>query len=72
MPLATLQFNLPDDQCDFSIAVKGAKYRSTLQEYDSWLRALTKYGDNTPIEPKDARSKLWEILAANDADDILE
>jgi hypothetical protein len=72
MPLATLQFNLPDDQEEFRSAVKGSKYLSALREYDSWLRGLTKHGDVSQIPPQDARSKLWEILGSNDADDILE
>lgn len=72
MPLVTIQFNLPEEQSEFRSAVKGAKYCSAIQEYDSWLRALTKYGHGAPIKPEDARSKLWEILGENDVDDIHE
>lgn len=72
MPITTIQFNLPDEQDEFRAAVKGSKYRSALQEYDSWLRGLTKHGDGAPIRPEDARSKFWEILGTNDVDDIHE
>lgn len=72
MPLTTIQFNLPDEQDEFRAAVKGSQYRSALQECDSWLRGLAKYGDDAPMSPSQVRARFWEILAENDADDILE
>lgn len=40
---AILEFNLPEDQSDFDLAVNAAKVQSTLWEFDQWLRAQYKY-----------------------------
>ena len=40
---ATLEFNLPEDQQDFDLAVNGAKAQVALWEMDQWLRAQYKY-----------------------------
>ena len=40
---AILEFNLPEDQHDFDLAVNGAKAQVTLWEMDQWLRAQYKY-----------------------------
>jgi len=40
---ATLEFNLPEDQSDFDLAVNGAKAQVALWEMDQWLRAQYKY-----------------------------
>ena len=40
---AILEFNLPEDQIDFDLAVNGAKTQATLWEMDQWLRAQYKY-----------------------------
>jgi hypothetical protein len=40
---ATLTFNLPEEQHEYSNAVEGSKMRSVLWELDQWLRAKLKY-----------------------------
>jgi hypothetical protein len=40
---AILEFNLPEDQSDFDLAVNGVKAQATLWEMDQWLRAQYKY-----------------------------
>jgi hypothetical protein len=40
---AILEFNLPEDQPDFDLAVNGAKAQVALWEMDQWLRAQYKY-----------------------------
>lgn len=40
---ATLEFNLPEDQSDFDLAVNGAKAQVALWEMDQWLRSQYKY-----------------------------
>lgn len=75
MPLATIQFNLPEEQDEFREAVKAGKYRRSLCEIDQELRNLVKYGTEDAqraMTPDKVRARLWEILAENDADDILE
>jgi hypothetical protein len=40
---AKLEFNLPDDEHEFQMAIQGASMHSVLWEMDQWLRAQYKY-----------------------------
>lgn len=40
---AILEFNLPEEQSEFDLAVNGAKSQVALWELDQWLRAQYKY-----------------------------
>lgn len=74
MPLATLQFNLPEEQEEFRAAVKGSKYQAALSALDRELRNLVKHGSEESqraMTPDRFRARIWEILAENDAEDIL-
>jgi len=68
---AILEFNLPEDQPDFDLAVNGAKAQSTLWEFDQWLRAQYKYmSDEEYREDKyetyeKCREQLREIMFEN-------
>jgi len=68
---AILEFNLPEDQPDFDLAVNGAKAQSTLWEFDQWLRAQYKYmSDEEYSEDKyetyeKCREQLREIMFEN-------
>ena len=44
---AILEFNLPEDQSDFDLAVNGAKAQVALWEMDQWLRTQYKYMSDT-------------------------
>ena len=67
---AILEFNLPEDQIDFDLAVKGTKYYSALWEMDQWLRSQIKYNDNLTDEQHDVyqkcRDQLRECMSDND------
>jgi hypothetical protein len=43
---AVLEFNLPDDQQDFDLAVSGMKFWSVLYDLDQSLRTKTKYASD--------------------------
>ena len=68
---ATLEFNLPEDQQDFDLAVNGAKAQVALWEMDQWLRAQYKYmSDDEYSEDKyetfeKCRDQLREIMFEN-------
>jgi hypothetical protein len=47
-PVATLRFNLPDDQGEFDAARLGSKALATLWEIDQRCRGLLKHGEPTP------------------------
>ena len=67
---ATLEFNLPEEQSDFDLAVNGAKAQSSLCDMDQWLRSQTKYApddisDDTFEAFELCREKLREIVYEN-------
>lgn len=65
---AILEFNLPEDQHDFELAVNGTKAQVALWEMDQWLRARYKYmSDDEYSEDKyetyeKCREQLREIM----------
>ena len=65
---AILEFNLPDDQQDFDLAINGMKFWSVLYDLDQSLRAKTKYApDSLPQDKYDAyqevRDELYELMS---------
>ena len=68
---AILEFNLPEDQSDFDLAVDGAKAHVVLWEMDQWLRKQYKYmSDAEYSEDKyetfeKCRDQLREIMFEN-------
>jgi len=42
---AKLIFDLPEERHEWENALQGSKMRSTLWEYDQWLRSKIKYED---------------------------
>ena len=55
--IATLRFNLPDEQAEFTAAINGRKAFLCLWEIDQKLRSLLKHG-----EPSDAEARLAEEI----------
>ena len=68
---ATLEFNLPEDQSDFDLAVNGAKAQLALWEMDQWLRSQYKYMSDEEYSKdkyetyEKCREKLREIVYDN-------
>ena len=46
MPIATLTFNLPEEQEEYNLCTKGVDYYSQLVEIDQKLRSIVKHGHN--------------------------
>ena len=64
---ATLEFELPQESEEHSLAVNGWKYRMVLSEMDQWLRKLVKYGEENSDEingfcPSNVRERLWKMM----------
>jgi D-ribose pyranose/furanose isomerase RbsD len=60
---AILEFNLPEDNQDFNMAVNAMKFWSVLYELDQNLRVKTKYApDNLPQDKYDAYQEVRELL----------
>ena len=68
---AILEFNLPEEQSEFDLAVNGSKAQVALWEMDQWLRAQYKYmTDEEYSEDKyetfeKCREQLREIMFDN-------
>lgn len=65
---AILEFNLPEDNQDFTLATNGTKFWSVLWELDQSLRGKTKYApDDLPQDKYDAyqeiRDELHELMS---------
>jgi D-ribose pyranose/furanose isomerase RbsD len=65
---AILEFNLPDDQTEFTLTTNASNFWSVLWELDQDLRAKTKYAsDDLPEDKYDAyqevRDKLHELMS---------
>ena len=43
MPIATLRFNLPEEQSEFDTAINAAKAKSMLWDFSNQLRSWQKY-----------------------------
>ena len=63
---AILEFNLPDDQPDFQLAVDGSKWSYVAWQIDQELRAKLKYDENisedTYNELQKLRDKLYDFI----------
>jgi hypothetical protein len=65
---AILEFNLPEDDQEFTLATNGLNFWSVLWELDQDLRTKTKYApDGLPPDKYDAyqevRDKLFELMS---------
>ena len=71
---ATLEYNLPEEQPEFELAVNGAKMQLVLWEMDQWLRVQYKYmPDNEYSKDKyetyeKCRDKLRDLMLENGVD----
>lgn len=64
---AKLEFNLPDDEHEFKMAIQGASMHSVLWEMDQWLRGITKHAPDSMSEDtynayKKCREQLHEFM----------
>ena len=60
MPIATLKFNLPDDDFLHRCAVCGPKYRAMLTEVATVARQMVKYEQGRTAE--ELRDAIWEVF----------
>jgi hypothetical protein len=50
---ATLEFNVPEEDNEFRLAINGGKYLSALLEFKSILRNLIKHGYDPALKTPD-------------------
>lgn len=63
--IATLSFNLPDEQYEFDCAVNARKYRQLLIELWNEFRAHYKYSEKQETTWKEARQLLINTFDEN-------
>ena len=59
MPIATLRFNLPEEESEFNAANQGRLAKVALWDIDQRLRSLLKHGD-----PSEETARLAEEIRA--------
>jgi hypothetical protein len=67
---ATLEYELPEDQIEFDMAINGHKMHSVLWDLDQWLRSKTKYAPDGTSEGElkayyACREQLRELMNDN-------
>lgn len=62
MPIATLKFDLPEEQPEFDCAVSGADYKAVLEELNQMLRNKVKYGEGLSVVERETFSKVREWI----------
>lgn len=69
---AILEFNLPEETSEHENALNGISYKISIEEFDNWLRGLSKYCDQDSISTEEARKKLFDILKDNGVGSFFE
>ncbi len=67
--IATLKFELPDEQDEFKVALEGAGWRSAVIEVDQYLRNQLKHEEleeNVSVALQNVRDLLCESRAGLD------
>lgn len=62
MPKAVLEFNLPEEQAEFKIALEGNATRTVLWELDNMLRGMVKYEDKDTVDIVWLRETLGQLM----------
>jgi len=68
---AKLTFDLPEESHEWKNAIDGSSMRSTLWEYDQWLRSKIKYEDLNDEQYQvyqGCRDKMRTLLIENNID----
>lgn len=62
---ATLEFELPEEREEFSLAQRGADWKYAMADFVSWVRSQLKHADLSVEELKTMDvvwNKVWEVL----------
>ena len=63
---ATLSFQLPEDQDDFTLATNAAKYFGALWDFQNYLREKVKYQNNPQTDWEKVQDMFFKILEDSD------
>lgn len=60
--LATINYNLPEDEFQFRRAINGDKWAQIVYDIDETLRQWNKYNENLTAEQKEAYQKVRDLI----------
>lgn len=60
--LATINYNLPEDEFQFRRAINGVKWAQIVYDIDETLRQWNKYNENLTAEQKEAYQKVRDLI----------
>ena len=63
--IAKLEFNLPDDKYEYTLASRAGEMAGFIQDFQKLLRDARKYGDKTSITYEEMESKFHELIHEN-------
>lgn len=70
--IAKLEFNLPEEQYDFTLASSAGTLSSFVWELTNWVRSERKYGEKSLLSYDDLWTKIHELLKeANVPEEVL-
>ena len=70
MPVATLSYQLPDDEDEFRLAANARRLLIAIEHADQACRAVIKYHENPSADAVQLAQKVRQILA-EEAGDLL-
>lgn len=72
---AILEFNLPEEQTEFTAATKSLDLVAAISEFERYLRSSIKYDESITEEKMstlvDVRAELWRIVSDHFIDELL-
>lgn len=68
MPIATLRFDLPDEQGDFDAARQGREALVLLHEIDQRCRSLVKYRDDASEDARRLAEEIRQMIGESKVD----
>lgn len=71
MPKVTMEFNTPEDNYELELAQKAYNFKSTLDDLDTELRKVTKYGSLEDVKDFIRRENEGNLPKTLKDDDII-
>lgn len=69
MPIATLEFDLPEEEVEFRAAVQGSQAKARLWDIDQRCRSLIKYNDAASDDAIRLAEEIRSMIPAQLLDD---
>lgn len=67
-----LEFDLPEERCEFAVAVNAMRIAGGIWDFEQWLRGRLRHGDLSSAENAVYEEVLRELREHVNVDDMLE